>query len=123
MLILNISNKKIIIYHNPKCKTSRDVLEILRMNNFEIEVIDYIKNPLDHNKIKLLLKKLTIKPKKLIRKRESIFKELKLDNHLNDDSYLINKMVEFPKLISRPIVIFENKAKICRPSKVIYELI
>ena len=118
-----MANKKIIIYHNPKCKTSRDVLEILRKKKFEIKVINYIKNPLDFDEINLLIKKLSIKPNELIRKRESIYKELKLDNHLDNDSYLIDKMVKFQKLISRPIVIVGNKANICRPSKVIFELI
>ena len=51
-----MSNKKIIIYHNPKCKTSRDVLEILRKKKFEIKVINYIKNPLDFDEIYLLIK-------------------------------------------------------------------
>tara|TARA_X000001036_G_scaffold415851_1_gene432359 strand:+ start:1347 stop:1706 length:360 start_codon:yes stop_codon:yes gene_type:complete len=118
-----MSNKKVTIYHNPKCKTSRDVLEVLKTNDFNIQIINYIKNPLNHKELNLLIKKLFIRPKEVIRKREPIFKELKLVDFLNNDEYLINKMVEFPKLIERPIVIIGNNAKICRPSKIIFNLI
>jgi len=115
--------KKAIIYHNPNCKTSRDVLEVLNKKVLDIKVINYIKTPLNKKEIKCLLKKLSIKPKDLIRKTDLVFKALKLNENLDNDEYLINKMIEFPKLINRPIVLINNKGKICRPTKTIFDLI
>ena len=115
--------KKAIIYHNPNCTTSRDVLKILNKKNLNIKVINYMKNPLDKEQLLCLLKTLSIKPKDLIRKRDLVFKTLQLNNFLEDDEYLIDKMIEFPKLINRPIVLIGDKGKLCRPSKKIFDLI
>ena len=34
-----------VIYHNPKCSTSRKTLELLRENGHEPDVIQYLKTP------------------------------------------------------------------------------
>ncbi len=34
-----------VIYHNPKCSTSRKTLDLLRDNGFEPEIVHYLKTP------------------------------------------------------------------------------
>ena len=34
-----------VIYHNPKCSTSRKTLELLRDNGIEPDVVQYLKTP------------------------------------------------------------------------------
>ena len=36
---------KATIYHNPKCSTSRQVLDMLRESGADVTVIDYLKTP------------------------------------------------------------------------------
>ena len=36
---------KSVIYHNPRCSTSRKTLDLLRDNGVEPEVVQYLKTP------------------------------------------------------------------------------
>ena len=49
---------KVKIYHNPRCSKSRQTLEILNKKKLDIDIIEYLKSPLDSNEISNLLKKL-----------------------------------------------------------------
>ena len=49
---------KVKIYHNPRCSKSRQTLEILNRKNLDIDIVEYLKSPLDINEISNLLKKL-----------------------------------------------------------------
>ena len=64
------------IYHNPRCRKSRETLKILLDNNIEVDVVEYLKNPLTKKEIKNILKSLDISAKDLVRKGEQIFKDL-----------------------------------------------
>ena len=66
---------------------------------------------------------LKIKPRELLRKSESEYKENNLDNSKLTDKEIINYMVKIPKLIERPIVVFEDNAIIGRPPENIYKLL
>jgi len=50
------------IYHNTRCRKSREGLAILTSVTNQFEVVDYINNPLSKLEIKDLLLKLGIKP-------------------------------------------------------------
>ena len=102
---------KATIYHNPRCSKSRQTLAILDDKNIDTEIIEYLNTPPDKNTLKEILKKLNIKPVDLIRKGESIYKELKLADKTDDDDALLDAMINNPILIERPIVLANGKAK------------
>ncbi len=110
------------MYHNARCSKSRKVLSILKENNIKCEIIDYTKNPLNYKKIISILKKLNMKPIDLIRKKETIWKELTKNKQLNN-TQIIESMIAHPKLIERPIIVKKNKAIIGRPVENIFKLI
>ena len=64
-----------------------------------------------------------VKAKNFIRNRESIFKELGLMDHMENDDLLFEKMSENPKLIERPIIIKGDRAIIGRPPGKINEFL
>ena len=57
-----------------------------------------------------------------MRKNEPVYKE-KIKNKLMSDSKCIQAMIEYPKLMERPIFETENKAVIGRPPERVLELI
>lgn len=110
------------IYHNPRCRKSREGLTILQEAQVEFDVIEYLKNPVSNEELKDILKKLGIPAIDLVRKNEAIWKE-KFKNKNLSESEVIEAMVAFPKLIERPIVIKGDKAVIGRPPENITALI
>lgn len=110
------------IYHNSRCSKSREGLCVLNDLKQEIEVINYIDNPLTFIELKNLVELLKIKPIELVRTKETIWKEQFKDQILTDDE-IIQAMIDFPKLMERPIVVNGNKAVIARPSEKINEII
>ena len=109
------------IYHNPRCTKSREALVIIKKKTSEFEIIEYLKNPLTVEEIKVLLPKLNIKARELIRTQEGIWKE-KYKGKILTDNEIINIMAENPKLIESPIVEHNNKAVIGRPAENILSL-
>ena len=110
------------IYHNSRCRKSREALEILRTKNIEFEIIEYLKDNLTKNQLKDLIKKLGIKPINLVRKNEQIWKENFKNKKLTSDE-IIQILSDNPKLIERPIVELNDKAIIGRPPENIINLL
>ncbi|NQW35629.1 MAG: arsenate reductase (glutaredoxin) [Flavobacteriales bacterium] len=106
------------IYHNPRCSKSRQGLEILTDLHANFEVIDYLKNPPTKSELQNILKLLGYKPLDLVRKNEAIWKENFKGKELSDDA-ILKAMIDFPKLIERPIVINNGKAVVGRPPEII----
>ncbi|UUV20679.1 arsenate reductase (glutaredoxin) [Paenimyroides aestuarii] len=110
------------IFHNPKCSKSREGLCTLQDLGKEVEIVQYIKNPLSFNEIKALLKVLKIDAIDLVRTKEAVWKEHFKGKELTSDA-IIQAMVDFPQLIERPIVVNGNKAVIARPAEKIKEVL
>ncbi len=102
------------IYHNPRCRKSRETLELIHNKGIEPEVILYLETPPTKKELKDIIDMLGIEPTELLRKSESIYKEEFKDKKLSDAKW-IDAMVKHPKLIERPIVIKGEKAIIGRP--------
>ena len=111
------------IFHNPRCSKSRQTLSIIQERGLELNVVEYLKNPPSKTEIKIILKKLGIRPIDLMRKGEALFKEKNLNDPNISDEYLIDCMVENPILIERPIVIRNEKAIIGRPPERVIEIL
>ena len=86
-------------------------------------VVEYLKTPLDKFELENISRLLNKRPKDFVRKNEPDFKENNINDIIENDIELINKMVNFPKIIERPIITSENKAVIGRPPENVLELI
>jgi arsenate reductase len=113
----------VTIYHNPRCSKSRQTLSLLEEKGIEPTVVEYLKDPPDAKTLKGLLKKLGLRPKDIIRRKEEPFKTLGLAEKLEDDQSLIAAMVQHPILIERPIVVSGSAARIGRPPESVLEIL
>lgn len=102
------------IYHNPRCRKSRETLSIIQEKGIVPEIRLYLESPPTKKELMSVLKKLNMPAAGLVRKSEAIFKERFKGKELDEQGW-IDAMLEFPKLIERPIVISGNKAVIGRP--------
>ena len=110
------------IYHNPRCRKSREAVRYLAEKGVLFEIVEYLKEEISETKMKLLLNKLNITGIELIRKNEKIWKE-KFKNKELTESQIINLLCTEPKLMERPIVESKDKAVIGRPKENIDKLI
>ncbi|MCO6357768.1 arsenate reductase (glutaredoxin) [Roseivirga pacifica] len=110
------------IFHNPRCRKSRETLQILEESGEMLEVIEYLKEVPSKEELGKLIEMLGIKPEQLLRKGEAIYKEQFKGKTLTDDEW-IEAMVENPKLIERPIVTDGEKAVIGRPPESVKTLL
>jgi arsenate reductase len=110
------------IYHNPRCRKSREGLTILENSGKEFQIIKYLEEVPSEDTLKEIISLLGISPIQLVRKTEQIWKENYKGKELSDIE-IIKAMIENPKLIERPIVIHKNKAVIGRPPENIISII
>ncbi len=102
------------IYHNPRCRKSRETLELLRKHGIEPEIVEYLKTPPTKEELRDILRKLGMKPQDIVRKGEAIYKEQYKGKELSDEEWL-DVLVQHPRLIERPIVVDGERAVIGRP--------
>lgn len=112
---------KIKVFHNPRCSKSRNALSLLEEKDLSFDVVEYLKSSPSKADIIEILKKLKMEAKDLVRKGEPDFKDNFKGQELTESEW-VDAMVEFPKLIERPIVILGNKAVVARPTEKINEL-
>lgn len=113
--------KKAVIFHNNVCSTSRNVLDILKENQFEVEIRNYIQNPPSFDELKDILKKSGLEATALLRKKDKVFKESFEDKHLSNEEWLM-AISENPSILERPIVIIDEKAVLARPIEKVKDL-
>ena len=112
------------IYHNPRCSKSRDTLSLLKSNGIEPEVVLYLETPPDALNIRQLLKMLNMgSARDLMRQKEDLYKSLNLNDTSLTEDRLTQAMVDNPKLIERPIVVANGKARIGRPPEDVLEIV
>ena len=68
----------VTIYHNPRCAKSRQTLKLLEDAGIEPEVVLYLENPPSAKELDGLLTMLGIQPQDLMRKGETVYKQLGL---------------------------------------------
>ncbi len=112
-----------MIFHNPKCGTSRNTLAIMQASGETPDVVEYLKTPPSREYLVELLALMHITPRELIRSKENIHAELGLDNPTLTDAQLIDAMIAHPILINRPIVVTNKGAALSRPSERVFELL
>ena len=110
------------IYHNPRCRKSRETLSLIREAGHEPEIIEYLQNPPSASELRELLERMGKKPMEIIRKGEDVFKSNFKGKTFSDDEW-IRIMIENPKLIERPIVVKGDEVRLGRPPETIQEIL
>ena len=114
--------KKIKVYHNNRCSKSRQALALVNTISNDVEIVDYINHRVDKKDFLQVIKALEISPNELLRKGESDYKVQIKGKNLNEEQ-IIDLMLEYPKLIERPIVICEGKAIVARPPELVNDFL
>ena len=116
--------KTVTIYHNPRCSKSRETLALLQQHGVEPQVVLYLDTPPSVAELKKMLQQLGFtSARELMRKKEDLYKELKLADEALSEEQLLQAMVANPKLIERPIVVKGDKARIGRPPEQVLEVL
>ncbi|HEY3047455.1 MAG TPA: arsenate reductase (glutaredoxin) [Polaromonas sp.] len=113
----------ITIYHNPRCGTSRNVLALIKNTGAEPEVIDYLKTPPTREQLLALIAPMGMPVRDLIRQKESLYDELRLDDVALSDDALIDAMLAHPILMNRPVVVTPLGTRLCRPSEAVLDIL
>ena len=111
-----------MVYHNNSWGKSRKVLQLLRDNNINFTVIEYLKEPINHDELHNICQILAITPIELVRKNDKYFKTLNVNiNSMNNDE-ILELLVNHPKILERPIIVKNNDAVIGRPPENVEKL-
>lgn len=113
----------IVIYHNPACGTSRNVLGLIRNSGVEPHVIEYLKTPPARTLLVAMIERAGMTPRALLRKKGTPVAELGLDDESLADDALVDAMIAHPILINRPLVVTPLGVKLCRPSEAVLDIL
>jgi arsenate reductase len=111
----------ITIFHNPACGTSRNTLALIRNSGAEPQIIEYLKTPPSRERLVELLAAMAMPVRDLVRQKESVYADLKLDQASDDQ--LLDAIVMHPVLMNRPVVVTALGARLCRPSEQVLEIL
>lgn len=113
----------VVIYHNPACGTSRNVLAMIRNAGIEPHVVEYLKTPPTRALLRRLIERAGISVRDLLREKAAPYAELGLADPSLTDDRLLDAMMEHPVLINRPLVVSPKGVRLCRPSEAVLDLL
>jgi arsenate reductase (glutaredoxin) len=138
-----VRSRDTVIYHNPKCSTSRKTLDLLRDNGFESTIVQYLKTPPSRAESPAsgwgsspagrgphplgacpqvrMIRDAGIDVRTAVRKREPPYAELNLADATDDE--LLDGMAEHPILIERPFVVTPKGTRPARPIDAVREIL
>lgn len=113
----------VIIYHNPRCGTSRTALGLIRNAGVEPHIIEYLKTPPTRTMVRELAARMGSPLRALMREKESIFGQLGLADQSLPDERLLDAIEKHPILLNRPIVVTPKGVRLCRPAELVIGLL
>ena len=111
--------KKVKVYYNPKCMTCRRAIDRLKAKKVEFELQGFFKERLSKDEIKSLLKMAGLSARDALRKKDKMYKELKLEQKDYSDDELTKLMEKYPGLILRPIIVKNDRAVIANKPEIV----
>ncbi|WP_374632895.1 arsenate reductase (glutaredoxin) [Paracoccus sp. (in: a-proteobacteria)] len=113
----------IVIYHNPDCGTSRNVLGLIRNAGVEPHVVEYLKSPPSRAMLSQLIARMGISARDLLRQKGTPYADLGLGDPALTEDQLLDAMMAHPILINRPLVVSPRGVRLCRPSETVLDLL
>ena len=113
----------VVIYHNPACGTSRNVLQMIRDAGVEPTVVEYLKAGWDEAQLRGLLAQMKASPVDVLRVRGTAAEDLGLTAPGVTDATILKAMAAHAVLVERPIVVTPKGAALCRPKERVLDLL
>lgn len=112
-----------LIWHNPRCGTSRNVLALLRHAGLAPTVVEYLRDTPDRATLVAMIAEAGLSVREAIRVKEPAYLQRGLDDASLDDDALLDALLAEPVLINRPFVRTALGARLCRPSEVALQIL
>lgn len=113
----------VIIYHNPACETSRNVLAMIRNSGVEPHIIEYLKCPPTRALLTQLLTRAGLTVRQILREKGTPYLDLGLNDLSLSDKALLDAIETHPILMNRPLVVTPKGVRLCRPSETVLDLL
>jgi arsenate reductase len=113
----------VVIYHNPACETSRNVLAMIRNSGVEPHIVDYLKCPPTRLLLTQLLDRAGLGVRAILREKGTPYRDLGLDDPTLSDDALLDAIGAHPILLNRPLVVTPKGVRLCRPSERVLDLL
>lgn len=113
----------VVIYHNPECGTSRNVLSIIRAAGYQPEIVPYLQTGWTRPQLDALFAAANLSPRQALRESKSPAQELGLLDASVSTEQLLSAMILYPVLVNRPIVATPKGIRLCRPSELVLDLL
>ncbi len=113
----------LVVYEKRTCTTCRKLAALLEERGVGFERVEYHVEGLPEPKLRELLGKMGARPADVLRRREPLVQELRLDEEPRSDDELIALMAEHPVLVQRPIVERGDRAVLARPVERVLEIL
>lgn len=117
------ANFPVVIFHNPACGTSRNVVTMVRAAGYEPTVVDYLQTGWTRDQLLGLATRAGLGLKDLMREKGTPAAELGLLAGDVTDEQILDAMLAHPILVNRPIAQTPKGVKLCRPSEVVFDLL
>jgi arsenate reductase len=113
----------VIIYHNPDCETSRNVLAMIRNAGVEPHIVEYLKCPPTRLLLMQLFERAGLSVRQILREKGTPFHDFGLSDVSLTDDALLDAIGAHPILMNRPIVVTPKGVRLCRPSEQVIDLL
>jgi arsenate reductase len=113
----------VVVYHNPDCGTSRNVLALIRSVGIEPHVVEYLKSLPSRALLQRLATRAGLPLRALLRANGTPYADLRLDNPALTDDDLLDAIDTHPILLQRPLVVTPMGVALCRPSERVLQLL
>ena len=113
----------VVIYHNPACGTSRNVLAMIRNAGIEPHVVEYLKTPPATTLLKQILTRAGLSVRDALREKGTPFAEMNLGDPTLTDDQLLEAIAAHPILLNRPLVVSPKGVRLCRPSEAVLDIL
>ncbi len=97
-------------------------MAILEEKGIKPEIILYLQDTPSREELSAVLEKLGMQASQIVRKSEQVYKDNFKGKELSEDEWL-DALVQYPKLMERPIVIRDDRAVLGRPPENVLDLI
>lgn len=111
--------RMLVVHHNPKCGTSRNVLAAIRASGTEPVIIEYLQTGWTRAQLLGLFAAANLSPREALRAKAPEAAGLEQA----DDETLILAMIQHPVLVERPIVCSPRGVALCRPADRVVSLL